>query len=301
MITGVISLNMTYQSASATGNPTASTPVATAQTSCVPNEIVNNTVFGGEAKFTIPADGCAAKISFSSYKLPGGFVTPFEAQVLHDNKTATYGPGTYTVKIGLPTCAWQSDLYFGDVQMSLKKDVGHTNLVPGLKNQAWDFVEGVVCNTTTTVASTTTTTRPATTTTVPVTVQTTTTTRPATTTTVPVTVQTTTTTRPATTTTVPVTVQTTTTTRPATTTTVPVTVQTTTTTRPATTTTNVTVTTLGTTSTTKKVAVGGETLAKTGYTGGSFMVAAGMSMSAGLSMMCAMRLVERRRMTRFGL
>jgi hypothetical protein len=247
MITGVISLNMTYQSASATGNPTASTPVATAQTSCVPNEIVNNTVFGGEAKFTIPADGCAAKISFSSYKLPGGFVTPFEAQVLHDNKTATYGPGTYTVKIGLPTCAWQSDLYFGDVQMSLKKDVGHTNLVPGLKNQAWDFVEGVVCNTTTTVASTTTTTRP------------------------------------------------------ATTTTVPVTVQTTTTTRPATTTTNVTVTTLGTTSTTKKVAVGGETLAKTGYTGGSFMVAAGMSMSAGLSMMCAMRLVERRRMTRFGL
>jgi len=111
---------------------------------CTPNKVLNFTVKGGTADFTVEPDSCNTKITFSSYKLPGGYVEPFEDQVLFDSKTADYSPGDYTVNIGLPACSWQSDLYFGDVQEFLIPNVGHKDLIPGW---SFDVSEGDPCDT----------------------------------------------------------------------------------------------------------------------------------------------------------
>lgn len=94
-------------------------------------------IVGGDATIVIPSDACDLLISVSSYELPGGSVRPFEDQILFDNVTNTYGPGTHHVSVDLPDCAWQSDVYLGDVVPNLIPGVGH----PPDRIIAWDYLE----------------------------------------------------------------------------------------------------------------------------------------------------------------
>ncbi len=79
----------------------------------------NNSVAAGTATLKLPADACPVEVNFTSYSLPGGMAQPFDKQVLYRNVTATYGPGTHTITVGLPQCTWQTDLYIGDIQSEL--------------------------------------------------------------------------------------------------------------------------------------------------------------------------------------
>jgi uncharacterized repeat protein (TIGR01451 family) len=93
---------------------------------------------GSTATLVVPANACPVEVSFSSYALPGGFIEPFDQQVLEDNVTNTYGPGTYTLTVDLPQgCGWQTDLYVGPVIVTPP----HTGVLIDA-----DFLEGTACN-----------------------------------------------------------------------------------------------------------------------------------------------------------
>jgi uncharacterized repeat protein (TIGR01451 family) len=99
-------------------------------------------VQGATATVVVPNWLCPVEVSFSSYRLPSGFIRPFSEQVLHDNKTATYGPGRTTVQIDLPDdCSWQSDLYTGPVVETLNDSYGH----PPTRIIAWKYTQGSPC------------------------------------------------------------------------------------------------------------------------------------------------------------
>lgn len=104
------------------------------------NRSVIATVDGASAKLIVPEGACPIKISFSSYSHKGT-IRPFEDQVLTDNITDTYGPGTYNLNLGELSCNWQTDIYYGDVQTNLNKDYGHHSLI------SYDYVENQVCDT----------------------------------------------------------------------------------------------------------------------------------------------------------
>ncbi len=63
---------------------------------------------------------------------------PFENQILIDNITDTYGPGTHHIGPLELACNWQTDLYFGPVQNPISVH-GHTGLI------AFDYVQDQVC------------------------------------------------------------------------------------------------------------------------------------------------------------
>lgn len=68
------------------------------------------------ATLVVPDGTCPVTVSFSAYALPSGEKLPFEEQVLVDNVTGTYGPGTYHLTLDTPeTCGYQTDLYLGAV------------------------------------------------------------------------------------------------------------------------------------------------------------------------------------------
>ena len=94
------------------------------------------TVKDGVATFTV-SEGERIELSFTSYGYPEGTVPdngkPYDKQFVHDNVTAVYGPGQYTVEVDLPECGYfQTDLYFGKLIENLDKDYGHpSNLLIG--------------------------------------------------------------------------------------------------------------------------------------------------------------------------
>ena len=93
------------------------------------------------ATVVVPDELCSAQVSFSSYTLPGGSMQPFEDQVLFDNVTGTYLPGSWSVSVNLPSCRWQADLYLGDVIATLDAATGH----PADKLIDWSANEGDLC------------------------------------------------------------------------------------------------------------------------------------------------------------
>lgn len=112
-----------------------------------PCRMVESRVERGTAEFTIGPEGCKGKVgpvSFSTYKLPGGTVEPFDEQVLHAHSPdngASYGEGTYTLSASIDDlCAWQSDLYRGDSQ----DHAPHDHFLDGM-NVGWDYVEDKGC------------------------------------------------------------------------------------------------------------------------------------------------------------
>ena len=107
--------------------------------SCVTDGI-GHEVEGGMATLIIPPNGCSVKVSFSSYS-HNGTVRPFEDQVLIDNITDTYGPGTYHIGPLTLACNWQTDLYIGDVLEHLGPN-GHNDSRYLLD---YDAVEDQVC------------------------------------------------------------------------------------------------------------------------------------------------------------
>ena len=106
---------------------------------CTTGQVATGSVHGANATLTIPAGACPMKISFSSYSHQGTII-PFEDQILTDNITNTYNPGTYNLGPLTLTCNWQTDLYGGEVQTHLNHDNGHSNLI------AYDYVEHQNCN-----------------------------------------------------------------------------------------------------------------------------------------------------------
>ena len=95
------------------------------------------------ATVNVPEELCDVVVSFSSYELPGGFMQPFDEQVLFDNVTATYLGGTSSaISVDLPDCGWQVDLYIGDVIATLDASFGH----PASKLIDWSANEGVACD-----------------------------------------------------------------------------------------------------------------------------------------------------------
>ncbi len=77
-------------------------------------------VVGGSATFTIPADACPLELTFSSYTWPDdvtpnlGNGYPYDVQIHVASVTGTYGPGTHTVTVPMPDCGYfQTDLYLG--------------------------------------------------------------------------------------------------------------------------------------------------------------------------------------------
>ena len=99
-------------------------------------------VKGGTAVIDIPRDACPVTVSFTSYRLPGGKTRPFEDQRVHDNVTKyNLGAGRHTLKVDLPNCAWQTDIYLGEVIERLNPKYGH----PGDRLIAWDYKEGARC------------------------------------------------------------------------------------------------------------------------------------------------------------
>jgi uncharacterized repeat protein (TIGR01451 family) len=101
-----------------------------------------STVSGDTATLVVPSWLCPVEVSFSSYRLPSGMIRPFSEQVLHDNKTDTYGPGRHTIQISLPdNCSWQSDLYTGPVVETLNDAYGH----PPTRIIAWKYTQGTPC------------------------------------------------------------------------------------------------------------------------------------------------------------
>jgi len=104
------------------------------------NKSVTGSVDGANAIFTVPEGACPIKVSFSSYS-HAGTIRPFEDQVLVENITNTYGPGTYNLGSVKLSCNWQTDLYYGDVQEHLNPSYGHSDLI------AYDYVENQNCTT----------------------------------------------------------------------------------------------------------------------------------------------------------
>jgi hypothetical protein len=96
-------------------------------------------VDGANAILVVPAGACPIKISFSSYSFKET-IRPFDEQILVDNITDTYGPGTYHIGPIHLACKWQTDLYGGEVQTQLNPDYGHSNLI------ATAFNENPGCN-----------------------------------------------------------------------------------------------------------------------------------------------------------
>lgn len=97
-------------------------------------------VDGKNATLVVPTGACPVKISFSSYTFKET-IRPFDEQVLVDNITAVYGPGTHEIGPINVACKWQSDIYGGDVQTNLNPDYGHSNLIFSI------FDENPGCNT----------------------------------------------------------------------------------------------------------------------------------------------------------
>lgn len=69
---------------------------------CVASEAV--TVEDGTAtvQFTV-ADGCEVALTLASHEKPDGTFSRDDAQPLHDSNTSTFGPGTHTLSVDLPT------------------------------------------------------------------------------------------------------------------------------------------------------------------------------------------------------
>lgn len=104
---------------------------------------INCMINGGDVTFTIPEGACPEELSFTSYELPNGSIHPFEDQVVFDNVTDVYGPGTYTLNIDLPaTCGYQTDLYVGSVLNDLDPAHGH-----GARILCYDVQEDPTCAT----------------------------------------------------------------------------------------------------------------------------------------------------------
>ncbi|MEO5635162.1 MAG: hypothetical protein ABIR14_01050, partial [Candidatus Paceibacterota bacterium] len=101
------------------------------------------TVTEGNATLTVPEGACPIEVSFSSYDLPGGSMLPYENQILKDNITSTYEPGTYVIGPLELACNWQTDLYTGPVQEHLLPGAGHdqTNSL----FITYDFAENQIC------------------------------------------------------------------------------------------------------------------------------------------------------------
>jgi peptidoglycan/xylan/chitin deacetylase (PgdA/CDA1 family) len=83
-------------------------------------------VESGNATLVVPAGACPMTVSFSSYQHTGT-VQPYEEQVLIDNITGTYGPGTHRIGPLNLACNWQADLYYGTVLEQLGAN-GHGDL-----------------------------------------------------------------------------------------------------------------------------------------------------------------------------
>ena len=106
-----------------------------------PRDADGSTATTWPAMVKVPAELCSVQVSFSSYELPGGFMTPFEDQIHHTSVTATYNGGTTTaISVGLPDCRWQVDLYIGPAIQELQAGVGH----PGANLIDWAANEGEV-------------------------------------------------------------------------------------------------------------------------------------------------------------
>ena len=86
-----------------------------------------SSVSGNTATLVVPSWACPVQVSFTTYRLPSGEVLPFEDQVLYDNATDTYGPGTYHLTLDAPTCAYQSDLYLGELIYPLTAGAHHNH------------------------------------------------------------------------------------------------------------------------------------------------------------------------------
>ncbi|MEK8131419.1 LPXTG cell wall anchor domain-containing protein [Paenibacillus filicis] len=96
----------------------------TATTQPVWQSILKPNLTAGKVTFTIPEGYCDIQLSFSSYGYkdnvqPNYMGAPYNKQYLYDNKTAIYGPGTYTVEVNIPCGYWQLDLYKGPVISSI--------------------------------------------------------------------------------------------------------------------------------------------------------------------------------------
>jgi len=99
---------------------------------------LSGSVDGASATLHVPAGACPVRVSFSSYE-HAGTIVPFEAQILTDNITDTYGPGSHEIGELDIACNWQTDLYLGNTQEHLIPNVGHTDLI------AYDFAENQDC------------------------------------------------------------------------------------------------------------------------------------------------------------
>lgn len=70
--------------------------------------------------FTVAGAGCELKVGLASYKAANGGSFPANLpQTLFDSKVGVFGPGTYTVTVGVPPCFAQTDLFTGDVVENL--------------------------------------------------------------------------------------------------------------------------------------------------------------------------------------
>ena len=107
-----------------------------------PQVATDSTATQWHATLVVPQGFCAVQVSFSSYDLPGGMIHPFDAQVLFDNVTDTYGPGSYDLYVDLPDCRWQVDLYTGDVIAHLNASYGH----PADRLIDWSYNQGALCD-----------------------------------------------------------------------------------------------------------------------------------------------------------
>ena len=106
--------------------------------SCTTDQTATGSVDGANAILNIPTGACPMEISFSSYSHQGTII-PLEDQILTDNVTSIYSPGTYNLGPLTLACNWQTDLYEGEVQTQLNPG-GHSNLI------ASDYVENQDCN-----------------------------------------------------------------------------------------------------------------------------------------------------------
>ncbi len=94
------------------------------------------------ATLVVPEGACPIKVSFSSYTFASTIV-PYDQQILVDNITATYGPGTYSIGPLKLECNWQTDLYVGDVQEHLLAIGGHDQSKGPVLG--YNYMENQVC------------------------------------------------------------------------------------------------------------------------------------------------------------
>jgi uncharacterized repeat protein (TIGR01451 family) len=113
-------------------------PVASAFSVCT-NQTPTASVSAGNAILNVQADSCSVEVSFSSYLLPNGVVWPYSAQILNDNITNTYGPGTYNLGPLKLACSWQTDIYLGPVQTQISDQTGTVGLL------AYGVLQNQVC------------------------------------------------------------------------------------------------------------------------------------------------------------